>query len=100
MNVNLKLARIRAGLKQRELAELMGLTEQAVSGFETGRKRPTREELRAIADILRVSLTQLEDAEAPPSRSHRHVNSRQTKTRRSGHEKHTEDGKPDDERCK
>ena len=37
----LRLARDKADLTQRELADQAGMTQQAVSAYETGRKEPT-----------------------------------------------------------
>jgi transcriptional regulator with XRE-family HTH domain len=61
----LRLARDKAGLTQRELASLAGVSQQAISAYETGRKEPTFatvERLLAAAGFeMRVRLEPLDD---------------------------------------
>lgn len=59
----IKAIRTRAGLSQAEVAERMGVPQGHVSRWETGRHKPTRENLERIADALGVSLWQLVLAE-------------------------------------
>lgn len=48
----LKLRRIIAGLKQHELAELLGMAESTYSKLETGRRLPTEDEAKKLAKKL------------------------------------------------
>ncbi len=60
----LRLARSKAKLSQQSLAELAGVSQQAVSAYETGKKDPTMETLqrliRAAGLELRIKLEPLE----------------------------------------
>lgn len=47
------LARKRRGMKKRELATLIGVTERSVSSYENGTQEPESATLRRIADALR-----------------------------------------------
>lgn len=49
-------ARIHAGLKQRELAELAGLTPALISRYESGKSSPRAETKEKLAKILNVNL--------------------------------------------
>lgn len=51
----LKATRKQKHLSQDKLAELLGVTKQAVSHWERGTRKPDQETLLAIADILNVS---------------------------------------------
>lgn len=51
----LRAAREGKGLSQAELAERAGLQPSAVSHFETGRRSPSFENLRFLADALGVA---------------------------------------------
>lgn len=51
--------RRRAGLSQEELAELLGVTRQAVQKWEAGTSRPDMDNLTALADYFQVSLDHL-----------------------------------------
>jgi transcriptional regulator with XRE-family HTH domain len=42
------------GLNQTELAAVTGLHQSTISMIETGRLRPTRDQLQRLADALRV----------------------------------------------
>jgi transcriptional regulator with XRE-family HTH domain len=55
----LKVARARAGLTQFDLALRAGLPESRVAKFETGRQRPTAEELSRLAGALGVDTEEL-----------------------------------------
>lgn len=48
----IKSARISKGLKVRELAQLLNVDSSLVSKFETGARKPTREQIIQIAQIL------------------------------------------------
>lgn len=56
---DLKLARDRAGLTQEDIAESLGVSRQAVSMWETGKKSPSSRNLKKLADLLNVSVDSL-----------------------------------------
>ena len=51
----LREARDKKGLSQSELAEKAGLQPSAVSHFETGRRSPSFDNLKALSEALQVS---------------------------------------------
>lgn len=61
----LRLARHKASLTQRQLAELAGVTQQAISAYETGRMEPTIPTLQrllvAAGFEMRITLETLTD---------------------------------------
>ncbi len=65
---NLKKLRTARGLTQDQLAEVLHVTRQAVSGWERGRTHPDLDQLEAIAAALGVEVTTL--LYGPP-KSHR-----------------------------
>ncbi len=64
----LRSARDIAGLTQQELAGLAGITQQAVSAYETGRKEPTMPTLTRILHAagleMRIRLSPIDDHDA------------------------------------
>ncbi|ADA66001.1 Hypothetical protein NCDO2118_2309 [Lactococcus lactis subsp. lactis NCDO 2118] len=50
----IKIARQKKGISQKELADLLGLTQQAVSYYEKGSRIPDEHILSVISDILNV----------------------------------------------
>ena len=60
-NFSERLRKIREekGLSQADLAQKTGLQPSAVSHFETGRRSPSFENLRALADALGISTDHL-----------------------------------------
>ncbi len=61
--------RRQAGLSQEELANLLGVTRQAVQKWEAGTSRPDMDNLVSLADYFRVSLDYLvtgKEASPPP----------------------------------
>lgn len=56
---NLKTLRKEAGLLQRELAQRLNLTKNAVSGWEVGRNQPDYDTLLLICDIFDVSADEM-----------------------------------------
>ncbi|MVM34214.1 helix-turn-helix domain-containing protein [Spirosoma sp. HMF4905] len=50
-------ARIKKGLSQLELAQILGVTKAAVSGYETGRQNLTLGTLQKIATALDTPLS-------------------------------------------
>ena len=55
----LRRLRQERGLTQEEVAERVGLTRQAVSGYESGRTQPGLDVLQRLADIYQVELTDI-----------------------------------------
>jgi len=53
--IDIRIARIRAGLKQYELAERAGIREPELSMIETGRKQPSPEMAARIENALRTA---------------------------------------------
>lgn len=56
---NIRTARTRADLTQDALAELLHVTRQTVSNYETGHSRPDVEMLVTIAEVLKVDVKEL-----------------------------------------
>ena len=56
---NIRQARERKGYSQEQLAELLFVTRQTVSNYETGRSRPDVETLVKISQLLDVEVTNL-----------------------------------------
>jgi Fic family protein/DNA-binding XRE family transcriptional regulator len=54
MNAKIKDARINKGLKLRELAEALQIDASLVSKFESGARKPTREQVIKMANILEI----------------------------------------------
>lgn len=55
----LRQLRTERGMTQEEVAQQVGLTRQAVSGYESGRTRPDLDTLQRLADIYGVELTDI-----------------------------------------
>ena len=55
-NIRIKELRTEAGLTQQELADRLGISKQAVSMYETGKRRPAFEIADALADFFGVSI--------------------------------------------
>lgn len=51
--------RIEKGLTQRDVGRCLGLTGQAISNYENGKRQPTIYELIVFADFYKVSLDYL-----------------------------------------
>lgn len=56
---SIKTARVKKGLTQKQLGELMGVGAQTISAYESGRRRPKTETLIRFAEALGVSLSDL-----------------------------------------
>lgn len=60
MRLNLKIARIKKGLKQREVAEQIGVTRDYIASLESGRiKNPSIENMKKLSEVLDVPVTEL-----------------------------------------
>ncbi|MFC1929719.1 helix-turn-helix domain-containing protein [Chloroflexota bacterium] len=53
--VEIKIARIRAGLRQYEVATSVGILPNRLSEIESGRRRPSPELLRRILQVVKSS---------------------------------------------
>ena len=54
MKFLLKNAREEKGIKTRELAQLLGIDQALISKFETGTRKPTREQVAKLAQVLEL----------------------------------------------
>ncbi|MBT9857222.1 helix-turn-helix domain-containing protein [Blautia faecis] len=54
-NDNLKEARLRSGLSQKEVAENIGVAKSTYSLYESGNREPNVHTIKKIADCLNVS---------------------------------------------
>jgi transcriptional regulator with XRE-family HTH domain len=60
MNIlNLKVARVKKGLTQKELGELVGVSSNTLCRIETGKQIPKVDMLLKLAEILEVSAEEL-----------------------------------------
>lgn len=57
--MNLKQIRIRKGLTQSELASKCGVTQQAISQYESGYREPNLEMLKKLASALECTVDEL-----------------------------------------
>ena len=62
---NLKRLRKLRNLKQEDLAERLSVTRQTVSGWETGRRQPELDTLKALAEALDADIYELIYGEKP-----------------------------------
>jgi len=69
---NIKIFRINAGLKQKELADKLGKKVQYLSAIENDKREPSLSFLRQIADALGVPASTLlwENIDTPDEGSH------------------------------
>lgn len=56
---NIKAARKKAGLTQKQLGDLCGMADSAIRRYESGRGNPTTKTLTRIAEALGVSIVEL-----------------------------------------
>lgn len=56
---NIKKARVSSELSQKELAKKLGISDKTVSAYETGRAIPPTPTLAKIAEITKVSMSQM-----------------------------------------
>ena len=59
MTANIKTFRERRGISQAELARLLSVSQQTVSGWERGAKNPRLEKLPSLANLLGCSIADL-----------------------------------------
>ncbi|WP_339835762.1 Fic family protein [uncultured Flavobacterium sp.] len=55
MNSLLKNAREQKNLKTRELAQLIGIDQALISKFESGSRKPTKEQIKKLSEILEIN---------------------------------------------
>ena len=55
---NIRIARKKSGLTQEELAERLGITFKAVSGWENGKYQPTIETLNKLLSPMGITLAE------------------------------------------
>ena len=65
LHMRIKRAREGAGLSQRSLAEHLGVTPGAVGQWESGAKKPGRDNLMAIARVTLVAVRDLIEPSEP-----------------------------------
>lgn len=58
-NENLKIARERKGLSQKDIAEGIGVAKSTYSLYESGNREPNVQTIKKIADMLNVSADEL-----------------------------------------
>lgn len=58
-NENLKTARERRGLSQKDIAESIGVAKSTYSLYESGNREPNVQTIKKIADVLNVSADEL-----------------------------------------
>lgn len=58
-NENLRIARERKGISQKEMAENIGVAKSTYSLYESGNREPNVQTIKKIADILNVSADEL-----------------------------------------
>lgn len=58
-NENLKIARERKGISQKDMAENIGVAKSTYSLYESGNREPNVQTIKKIADILNVSADEL-----------------------------------------
>lgn len=56
---NIRNARIKANLKQSELATMLNVGQTTISNWETGYSAPDLESLRKLSDIFKISIDEL-----------------------------------------
>lgn len=59
MKTLIKNARTKKGLKTRELAQMLAIDQALVSKFESGSRKPTREQVKQLAQILDIPLDEI-----------------------------------------
>ena len=58
-NENLKIARERKGISQKDMAESIGVAKSTYSLYESGNREPNVQTIKKISDILNVSADEL-----------------------------------------
>ena len=66
-NENLKEARIKSGLSQKEVSENIGVAKSTYSLYESGNREPNGNTIKKIADVLNVSADTLLGIDEEPT---------------------------------
>lgn len=66
-NENLKEARLKSGLSQKDVAEKIGVAKSTYSLYESGNREPNVNTIKKIADFLKVSADSLLGLEDEPT---------------------------------
>lgn len=66
-NENLKEARLKSGLSQKDLSENIGVAKSTYSLYESGKREPNVDTIKKIASELNVSADMLLGLEAEPT---------------------------------
>ena len=66
-NENLKEARIKSGLLQKEVSENIGVAKSTYSLYESGNREPNVNTIKKIADVLNVSADTLLGIDEEPT---------------------------------
>ena len=66
-NENLKKARIKSGLSQKEVSENIGVAKSTYSLYESGNREPNVNTIKKIADVLNVSADTLLGIDEEPT---------------------------------
>ena len=66
-NENLKEARLKSGLSQKDLSENIGVANSTESLYESGKREPNVDTIKKIASALNVSADMLLGLEAEPT---------------------------------
>lgn len=61
----LKILRVTKGMSQQELAKALGVTQGAVSQWETGTKQPNEKMLYRLAEVLECDFKELDACYSP-----------------------------------
>ena len=61
MLTQIKKARLIAGLEQKQVAEMMGVTQVSVSAWEKGKALPKPQRLKQLASVLNTTVEKLLD---------------------------------------
>lgn len=59
MNTILKTAREKKGLKTREIAQILKIDQALISKFESGARKPTKEQVLKLASLLEIDLEKI-----------------------------------------
>lgn len=73
MNYKIKEIRERNGLKQSELAELVGVSTRTIQNYENGEIQPSMDKLEKISSILGVDVLELMDLPINEKMSRRQI---------------------------
>lgn len=71
MGIELKIARLKKGIKQKELAKVTGVSQQYITALENGKTgNPTRKVMLSISNALGTSVQELFFSEEQTNQTH------------------------------